>query len=274
MIEWAEKMKEKKVTGDVHPNVIRDRNAMNFWKEYPGGDDYPEGWVIHVHKRPSGNHLDWYWFTASGKKLRSRKDITRFMEQLEEGKDEQSAWAVSATSSNVYKAARDTKASEKIPAAKKKKAISKPEKKTAVENKKVIKKANQKIAEAAKKKKKSKKAKGATVEADMKMPRKKTIPKKLPLATVTQRVAEAKVTHTDGSPFQKLTSKKTVAPEEKMKSSKPVAPTIPSPEKKHIKAATGLHVTAKRASKARAPPMDKSSKKTSSFGIPTIAEAK
>lgn len=280
MSEWAEKMEGKTVTGNVHENVIRDRSAMNFWKEYPGGDDYPEGWIIHVHKRPTGvygKHLDWYWFTASGKKLRSRNEITRFLEHLNEGKDEEKAWDVSATSSKTYKAAnRDPKPASKIPSAKKMKTISKPEKKTAVELKKIIKKANQEIAETGKKKKKKRmKTKDQKIEADMKMPKKKTIPKTLPTAPVTQRVAEAKVKHTDGSPFKKLTSKKAVAPEEKMKSSKVVAPTIPSPERINISTATALHVTPKKASKARATiTNDKSSKKTSSFETPTIAEAK
>jgi hypothetical protein len=108
----------------------------------------------------------------------------------------------------------------------------------------------------------------------MKVRKKKIISKKSTLAPVTQRVAEAKVTHTDGTPFQRLISKKVVAPEEKMKSSKAVVSTLPSPEKKIIKAATEVHVTAKRASKARALLMDTSSKKTSSFEIPTIAEEK
>ena len=80
---------------NVHPNVERNRNNLTFWEEKPGGDLLPEGWIIHIHNREQGptstSHLDWYWFTKGGKKLRSKPEIRRYIECLEKagGDDEE-----------------------------------------------------------------------------------------------------------------------------------------------------------------------------------------
>lgn len=81
---------------NVHPNVERNRNNLTFWEEKPGGDDLPEGWIIHIHNREQGptstSHLDWYWFTKGGKKLRSKPEIRRYIVCLEKaGGDDQKA---------------------------------------------------------------------------------------------------------------------------------------------------------------------------------------
>jgi len=80
---------------NVAPNIVKNReNGITFWKEEPGGDKYPEGWIIHIHKRQSGEsggrHIDRYWFTKGGKKLRSTKEIERFLiaMKLSQGNEE------------------------------------------------------------------------------------------------------------------------------------------------------------------------------------------
>jgi hypothetical protein len=73
---------------NVHPNVERNRKSATFWKELPAGAEFPEGWIIHIHKRRSGatgagKNLDYYWFTNEGKKLRSRVEVKKFLATLE-----------------------------------------------------------------------------------------------------------------------------------------------------------------------------------------------
>jgi len=69
---------------NASPNVVKNReSAVTFWKEEPGGDEFPKGWIIHIHKRQSGatagRHIDRYWFTKGGKKLGTIREIERFL---------------------------------------------------------------------------------------------------------------------------------------------------------------------------------------------------
>jgi hypothetical protein len=79
---------------NVSPNVVKNRESgVTFWKEEPGGDEFPKGWIIHIHKRQSGatagRHIDRYWFTKGGKKLRSSKEIERFLLALKLSKGDE-----------------------------------------------------------------------------------------------------------------------------------------------------------------------------------------
>jgi hypothetical protein len=69
---------------NASPNVVKNRESgVTFWKEEPGGDEFPNGWIIHIHKRQSittgGRHIDRYWFTKGGKKLGTIREIERFL---------------------------------------------------------------------------------------------------------------------------------------------------------------------------------------------------
>lgn len=72
---------------DVHRNVVRNRKSETFWKEMPAGPDFPQGWIIHAHKRKNGatggRNIDYYWFTKNGKKLRSQVEVKKFIDALE-----------------------------------------------------------------------------------------------------------------------------------------------------------------------------------------------
>ncbi len=78
---------DKKQTSDfifnAHPNVIRNRNNLTFWAEQAAGENYPAGWIIHIHKRQFGHstsrHIDLYWYPPDGKKLRSMPEIKRYL---------------------------------------------------------------------------------------------------------------------------------------------------------------------------------------------------
>mmetsp|Transcript_23029 Transcript_23029/g.34297 ORF Transcript_23029/g.34297 Transcript_23029/m.34297 type:complete len:196 (+) Transcript_23029:26-613(+) len=53
----------------------------------------PAGWRIDRVKRLSSNHVDRYWYTKTGKKLRSRVEVTMFLKLIEMcGGDEEAAW--------------------------------------------------------------------------------------------------------------------------------------------------------------------------------------
>jgi hypothetical protein len=69
---------------NASPNVVKNRESgVTFWKEEPGGDEFPKGWIIHIHKRQSittgGGYIDRYWFTKGGKKLGTIREIERFL---------------------------------------------------------------------------------------------------------------------------------------------------------------------------------------------------
>jgi hypothetical protein len=82
----GEKQKSEFLPGASDP-VLKNRQSQTFWKERPAGDGFPEGWIVHVHRRQNGatggRHLDLYWFTKTGKKLRSSIEIARFLSALE-----------------------------------------------------------------------------------------------------------------------------------------------------------------------------------------------
>ena len=67
----------------IHPNVDRNRGSDTFWCEYPAGDHFPEGWIIHIHKRKVGKHLDYYWYPKCGTpKIRSMLGVRRYLEKM------------------------------------------------------------------------------------------------------------------------------------------------------------------------------------------------
>ena len=64
-------------------SVTKNKDTPTFVREEPAGKDFPEGWVIHSHRRKVGKHVDIYHFTKTGKKLRSKPEAKRFLDYLE-----------------------------------------------------------------------------------------------------------------------------------------------------------------------------------------------
>ena len=52
----------------------------------------PEGWRVDYVMRYSGNHVDRYWYTKSGKKLRSRIEVYSFLNLIDKHGNEEKAW--------------------------------------------------------------------------------------------------------------------------------------------------------------------------------------
>mmetsp|Transcript_18653 Transcript_18653/g.21553 ORF Transcript_18653/g.21553 Transcript_18653/m.21553 type:complete len:226 (-) Transcript_18653:33-710(-) len=71
--------------------LTKSKKHKNF-KEEKKAEDMPEGWILHIHKRPK--HIDRYWFTPKTcKRLRSRPEVKRFLECLKKcNDDEDRAW--------------------------------------------------------------------------------------------------------------------------------------------------------------------------------------
>lgn len=82
---------------NVHPNIMRARKAANFKSEVKASNQLPPGWIVHIHqrkKKESSNKVyDLYWYTNTGKKLRSHTEIVKFLSHLKDcGGDEDVAW--------------------------------------------------------------------------------------------------------------------------------------------------------------------------------------
>jgi hypothetical protein len=76
----------------VPKSILISRNNPKFLKEEDLGDDYPEGWKKHHHKRlTGGKHIDYYYFTKTGIKLRSRLEANRFAELLKRTNGDETA---------------------------------------------------------------------------------------------------------------------------------------------------------------------------------------
>ena len=84
-----------KRTGVPHSSVTKNARSATFTREEPAGKDFPEGWVVHYHERKSGasagKHVDKYWYTKTGKKLRSRPEIMRFLDYLKVAEGDEDA---------------------------------------------------------------------------------------------------------------------------------------------------------------------------------------
>ena len=53
----------------------------------------PDGWRVDHVQRQSSNHIDRYWYTKTGKKLRSRVEVGLFLDLIKQsGGDEEAAW--------------------------------------------------------------------------------------------------------------------------------------------------------------------------------------
>lgn len=71
-----------KVNAKVREILATARKLKNF-KVEKVAEGLPEGWIEHIHVRPSGRHSDHYWFTPkTGKKLRSKPEIQKFLDYL------------------------------------------------------------------------------------------------------------------------------------------------------------------------------------------------
>eukprot|EP00594_Rhizosolenia_setigera_P020691 CAMPEP_0178980616 /NCGR_PEP_ID=MMETSP0789-20121207/26598_1 /TAXON_ID=3005 /ORGANISM="Rhizosolenia setigera, Strain CCMP 1694" /LENGTH=239 /DNA_ID=CAMNT_0020671055 /DNA_START=567 /DNA_END=1286 /DNA_ORIENTATION=+ len=82
---------------NVHPNIMRARKAANFKSEVKASNQLPPGWIVHItqrKKKESSNKVyDLYWYTNTGKKLRSHTEIVKFLSHLKDcGGDEDIAW--------------------------------------------------------------------------------------------------------------------------------------------------------------------------------------
>ena len=82
--------------------------AAAFVKSCP---EYGPGWIVKGYERKSGTlkgHLDKYWFSPCGRKLRSRKEVERFL------KDDVAANIEGPATNTSNKASRETYVIEKI----------------------------------------------------------------------------------------------------------------------------------------------------------------
>ena len=73
--------------------------------------EYGPGWIVKGYERKSGTlkgHLDKYWFSPCGRKLRSRKEVERFL------KDDVAANVEGPATNTSNKASRETYVIEKI----------------------------------------------------------------------------------------------------------------------------------------------------------------
>lgn len=75
----------------IPKSIIISRNNPKFLKEEDLGGVYFEGWKKHHHKRFTGKHIDYYYFTKTGIKLRSRLEANRFAELLKETNGDEAA---------------------------------------------------------------------------------------------------------------------------------------------------------------------------------------
>lgn len=74
--------------------VERIKQSSTYWKEEPVEDPRLTGWCLHLCKRASG-HLDKYWFTPAGIKLRSKPEVEKFLLALQDANgDEDEAYTL------------------------------------------------------------------------------------------------------------------------------------------------------------------------------------
>lgn len=79
----AKRQNKVKANKVVEAILVKQRKLKNF-KVEKVAEDLPKGWIEHIHVRPCGRHKDHYWFTPkTGKRLRSRPEIQRFLANLE-----------------------------------------------------------------------------------------------------------------------------------------------------------------------------------------------
>lgn len=63
--------------------VERIKQSSTYWKEEEVQDPRMAGWCIHICKRATG-HMDKYWFTSTGIKLRSKPQVEKFLNALQD----------------------------------------------------------------------------------------------------------------------------------------------------------------------------------------------
>jgi len=63
------------------PSICRTNMDGSLYDESDG--TLPEGWRLEHVKRPNSKHVDRYWYTIGGKKLRSRIEVALFLKCLE-----------------------------------------------------------------------------------------------------------------------------------------------------------------------------------------------
>jgi Methyl-CpG binding domain. len=74
--------------------VERIKQSSTYWKEEPVEDPRLAGWRLHLCKRASG-HMDKYWFTPTGIKLRSNPEVEKFLLALQDANgDEDEAYTL------------------------------------------------------------------------------------------------------------------------------------------------------------------------------------
>ena len=114
-----------KTTKGLPHTVISDRTAKNFWREESATEPFLKGWIMHYHKRPNptNRHIDKYWFSPTGKKMRSTVEVNKFLNALKTNNDEDAACY--AATGKVQGSKTPTKRG-RAPAAKKAKLETKP----------------------------------------------------------------------------------------------------------------------------------------------------
>lgn len=75
--------------------VERMKQSATYWKEEPVEDERLAGWCIHLCKRSTGDHCDKYWLTPAGLKLRSKLQVEKFLQAVQETNgDEDEAYKI------------------------------------------------------------------------------------------------------------------------------------------------------------------------------------
>lgn len=107
--------------------VLASARLLKNFHEETVDKEMPQGWIVHLHKRQTTGpkeHIDRYWFSPNtGKKLRSRVEIERFLSHLKDtGGDEEQAYNLLKGKSSKKRKAVPTSV-EKTKRVKKKKVI-------------------------------------------------------------------------------------------------------------------------------------------------------
>mmetsp|Transcript_18652 Transcript_18652/g.21552 ORF Transcript_18652/g.21552 Transcript_18652/m.21552 type:complete len:180 (-) Transcript_18652:253-792(-) len=108
--------------------ILTKSTKHKHFKEEKKAEDMPEGWILHIHKRPKG-HIDRYWFTPKTcKRLRSRPEVKRFLECLKKcNDDEDRAW-------DLFKGQKSPKSTPVTSKRKSSRSTSKAKEKTETKN--------------------------------------------------------------------------------------------------------------------------------------------
>lgn len=72
-------IEQKKRLDDARERLI---NSKTYWRQIEVDDDRLVGWEAHECRREDKKHIDRYWLTRTGFRLRSRPEIDRFLQYM------------------------------------------------------------------------------------------------------------------------------------------------------------------------------------------------